>query len=73
MPRCQYDALTKLGATVPERDSVRNALQTQYYNVSLTVVNNASGEDDASFFQRVLRELMLEWLPAIRRLGMTRR
>ena len=42
-------------------------------NVSLTVVNNASGEDDASFFQRVLRELMLEWLPAIRRLGMTRR
>ena len=73
MPRCQYDALTKLGATVPEQDSVRNALQTQYYNVSLTVVNNASGEDDASFFQRVLRELMLEWLPAIRRLGMTRR
>jgi hypothetical protein len=30
----QYDALTKLGATIFELDSVRSALNTQYYNVS---------------------------------------
>lgn len=32
----QYDALTKLGATMFELDAVRNALKTQYYNVSRT-------------------------------------